>query len=125
MIVWMGYTMFRARTEIVSQGKDLPYNAFTAGIITSGLNPYFYLWWAAVGLLLISRFRQYGLIGLAALILAHWLCDITWLSTISVFIHRTKGLWSRTVHEGIFIACSLLLLGFGVWFVISGIRLMT
>ena len=45
MIIWMGISMFRARTEITQQGKDLPYNAFTAGIFTSVLNPFFWLWW--------------------------------------------------------------------------------
>ena len=41
MILWLGVSMFRARTEVVQKGKDLPYSAFTAGILTSGFNPFF------------------------------------------------------------------------------------
>src|SRR4030042_1359730 len=48
MIVWLGVSMFRARQEVVSKGKDLPYNAFTAGVLTSGFNPFFLLWWATI-----------------------------------------------------------------------------
>ena len=41
MIIWMGISMFRARTEVTQAGKDLPYNALTAGIFTSLFNPFF------------------------------------------------------------------------------------
>ena len=40
MIIWLGVAMFRARTEVIQKGKDLPYNAFVAGILTSGFNPF-------------------------------------------------------------------------------------
>lgn len=123
MIIWLGITMFRARAEVVQRGKDLPYNAFVAGILTSGLNPYFLLWWAMVGLLLIMRFREFGVVGLAALIITHWLVDLAWLSTVSVVVNKTQSLWGQRAQGGIFIACALLLVGFGGWFLFSGIRL--
>ena len=37
MILWLGIGMFRARADVVQKGKDLPYNAFTAGILPAGL----------------------------------------------------------------------------------------
>ena len=123
MIIWLGISMFRARAEVVQRGKDMPYNAFAAGIITSGLNPFFLLWWATIGLLLVMRFQSYGIIGLIALIITHWLCDLVWLSVVSQSIYRTQKLWGQKVQEGIFIVCSLLLVGFGGWFLASGIRL--
>ena len=60
MVIWLGIGMFRVRTEVVTQGRDLPYSAFTAGIITSGLNPFFLLWWATIGSLLVMRFTEFG-----------------------------------------------------------------
>ena len=123
MIIWLGISMFRARTEVAQRGKDMPYNAFAAGIITSGLNPFFLLWWATIGLLLVMRFQSYGIIGLIALIITHWLCDLVWLSIVSQSIYRTQKLWGQKVQEGIFIVCSLLLVGFGGWFLASGIKL--
>ncbi len=123
MIIWLGIAMFRARVEVVRGGKDLPYNAFIAGILTSGFNPFFLLWWATIGSMLIMRFLDFGTIGLITLIVVHWLCDLVWLSFVSIMVYKTHALWGKKVQEGIFITCSLLLVGFGLWFLISGIQL--
>ncbi len=122
MIIWLGVSMFRARTEVVQKGKDLPYSAFTAGILTSGLNPFFLLWWATIGSLLLMRFLDFGMAGLGIFIIAHWLCDLAWLSFISVVVYKTHALWGRQFQSGLFIACSLLLVGFGLWFLVSGLQ---
>ena len=122
MIVWMGIGMFRARLEVVTRGSDIPHSAFTAGIITSGLNPYFLLWWATTGSMLLMRFVDFGGAGLTLFIIVHWLCDLLWLSLVSVVVYRTHSLWGKRVQEWVFIAASLLLVGFGIWFVVSGIQ---
>ncbi len=123
MIIWLGIGMFRARTKVVQEGKELPYGAVTAGIITSGLNPFFLLWWATIGSMLVMKFLDFGTTGLIAFILVHWLCDLVWLSLVSLLIYKTQKLLGRRLQEGIFIACSLLLIGFGGWFLVSGIQL--
>ena len=123
MVIWLGINMFRARAEVVQGGKELPYSAFTAGILTSGLNPFFLVWWATVGSLLIMRFLDFGITGLVLFTIVHWLCDLVWLSLVSVTVYRTRSLWGRKFQEGLFIACSLLLIGFGSWFMISGLQL--
>jgi threonine/homoserine/homoserine lactone efflux protein len=123
MIIWMGISMFRSRTEVVNKGKSVSYNAFVAGILTSGLNPFFLLWWATIGSMLIMRFLDFGLGGLAVFTVVHWLCDLAWLSFVSILVYKTKSLWSKRFHEGVFIVCSLILVGFGSWFLVSGIRL--
>ncbi len=122
MIIWLGISMFRARAKVVHGGKDLPYSAFTAGILTSALNPFFLVWWATIGSLLIMRFLDFGATGLIVFIVVHWLVDLLWLSFISVLVYRTRSLWGRKFQEGLFIACSLLLVGFGGWFVVSGLQ---
>lgn len=122
MIIWLGIAMFRARAEVVLQGRDLPYSAITAGIILSALNPFFLLWWATVGSMLIMRVVDYGAAGLVGFTLVHWSCDLIWLSIVSVLIYRTQALWGRRFQEWLFIGCSLLLVGFGGWFIVSGIQ---
>jgi threonine/homoserine/homoserine lactone efflux protein len=115
--------MFRARLEVTQKGKDLPYNSFVAGILTSGFNPFFLLWWATIGSMLIMRIIEFGVAGLIIFIIVHWLCDLVWLSLVSVVIYRTRALWGRKVQEWLFIVCSLLLVSFGLWFLVSGIQL--
>ena len=123
MIIWMGIAMFRARAEVVQKGKDSLYGAVTAGIFTSGFNPYFLLWWATIGSMLVMKFLGFGIAGLILLVLVHWLCDLVWLSLVSMVFYRTHSLWGLKVQERLFTGCSLLLIGFGGWFLISGIRL--
>ncbi|MFC1932311.1 LysE family transporter [Chloroflexota bacterium] len=123
MIIWLGISMFRARSAVVQEGKDLPYNAFVAGILTSGFNPFFLLWWATIGSMLIMKFLDFGTMGLILFIIVHWLCDLVWLSFVSVLVYKTQSLWGTKFQQGLFITCSLLLIGFGGWFLVSGIRL--
>ncbi|MFC1951918.1 LysE family transporter [Chloroflexota bacterium] len=123
MIVWLGVSMFRTRTEVGQKGKDLPCSAFAAGVFTSGFNPFFLLWWATIGSMLIMKILDSGTIGLMAFIIVHWLIDLVWLSFVSNVVYRTRSLWGIKFHEWLFIACSLLLIGFGAWFLISGIQL--
>ena len=123
MIIWLGTAMFRARAEVAQGSKDLPYNAFIAGILTSGFNPFFLLWWATIGAMLIMRFLEFGTIGLIVFIVAHWLCDLIWLSFVSASVYKTRSLWGMKFQQGLFIASSLLLVGFGGWFLISGLQM--
>ncbi len=122
MIIWLGVGMFRARSKVVREGKDLPYSAFTAGILTSGLNPFFLLWWATIGSMLVMRFTEFGVGGLTVFIVVHWLCDLVWLSFVSVLVYKSRSLWGQRFQEWVFIASSLILAGFGIWFVVSGIQ---
>lgn len=121
VFVWMAIGMFRSRRDVVQTGRDLKYGAVTAGIVTSAINPFFLLWWATAGSMLVMKVMQYGASGLPVFILSHWTCDLVWLSIVSFAIYRTKTLWGPKLQTGIFIICSLLLLGFGGWYIASGI----
>jgi threonine/homoserine/homoserine lactone efflux protein len=122
MIIWMGVGLFRARRQMAREGKDTSYNAFMAGILMSGLNPFFLVWWVTVGTLLLMNFLDaVGNWGLPFFIVVHWLCDLVWLSLVSFTVYRTHSFWGERVQEWVFIVLSLALLYFGVWFIVNGI----
>src|SRR4030043_2120556 len=122
MIVWMGYDLFRARKKLAREGKDTSYNAFIAGILMSGLNPFFLFWWATVGSLLLTSFIDaVGTWGLPFFIVVHWLCDLVWLSLVSFTIFRTHKFWGQRLQEWIFIVLGAALLYFGGQFIVKGI----
>jgi threonine/homoserine/homoserine lactone efflux protein len=122
MIIWMSYDLFRSRNKIVREGKDTSYNAFVAGILMSGLNPFFLFWWATAGLAILQKFfESVGVWGLPFFILVHWACDLIWLSLISYSIFKTHKFWGQKLQELIFILLSILLVYFGIQFVIQGI----
>ena len=122
MIIWMGISLFRARREMAREGKDTTYNAFVAGIILTGFNPFFLVWWVTVGSLLLMTFLEaVGAWGLPFFIIVHWLCDLVWLTIVSVVIFKTHSFLSLRLQEWIFIVLSLLLVYFGGQFIVKGI----
>lgn len=122
MIVWMGIGLFRARLQLAREGKDTTYNAFIAGILMSGLNPFFLVWWVTVGSLLLLNFLDaVGVWGLPLFIIVHWLCDLVWLSLVSFTVYRTHSFWGERLQEWVFIILSLALLYFGGQFIVKGI----
>jgi threonine/homoserine/homoserine lactone efflux protein len=122
MIVWMAYDLFRARKKLAREGRDTSYNAFVAGILMSGLNPFFLFWWATVGSLLLTQFIDaVGTWGMPFFIIVHWLCDLVWLSLVSYMIFKTHKFWGEKVQEWIFIVLSVALLYFGGQFMVKGI----
>jgi len=123
ILIWLGASMFKARARVIEVGTDLPYNSVVAGVVTSALNPFFILWWATIGSKLIMDSLEFGTTGFALLIPVHWLCDLVWLSFVSILVYKTKSLWGRKFQGGLFASCSLLLIGFGAWFLVSGIQM--
>jgi threonine/homoserine/homoserine lactone efflux protein len=122
MIIWMGIGLFRSRKVMSGEGKDTTYSAFTTGIIMTGLNPFFLVWWVTIGsLLLMSFLAEVGAWGLPFFIVVHWLCDLVWLSLVSFSIYKTRKFWSQKTQEWVFIFLSLVLLYFGAQFIVKAI----
>ena len=53
------------------------------GVILSGANPYFLLWWATVGLAITGQAMELGVMALVLFALLHWACDLGWLEVLS------------------------------------------
>ncbi len=122
MIIWMGFDLFRARRKLAREGKDTRYSAFTAGILMSGLNPFFLVWWVTVGSLLLMNFlNAVGGWGLPLFIVVHWLCDLVWLSIVSFTIFKTHKFWGQSIQELVFVLLGVLLAYFGAMFIIRGV----
>jgi len=124
MLVWMGYGMIRSRQEqtaMEANSRSLLRGPIAAGVATTAANPYFFLWWATVGALLISRSLTFGLTGFLLLTMTHWLCDLGWDTLVSFLTYRSRSLWTPLVHRVVFTACGLTLAGFGIYFAISAL----
>jgi threonine/homoserine/homoserine lactone efflux protein len=91
------------------------------GILTTALNPGFFVWWMTVGAILISIAVGFGLWILVIFALIHWSCDFIFDYFVTFSVHRTKHLWSEKTHKIVFGTCGVLLLAFGIWFIISSV----
>ncbi|MBU2560295.1 LysE family translocator [archaeon] len=117
LLIYLGYGMLRAMGKASENSMDLPYSSFTAGAITTGAAPYFWLWWATIGLNLITRAAAYGLAGFVIFMIVHWLCDLASYTVISRTINKSKNIWSENVHKAVFGGFGLMLAVFGAWFI--------
>ncbi len=119
MLIVMGAMVIRNLTRSQNTALDLPYNSLVTGIVMTGANPYFFIWWATIGIALIATAAGFGILGLAIFAVVHWSCDLLWEQFISTVVFRTKRLWTRKVEIIVFSVCALVLVGFGIWFCIS------
>ena len=119
MLIFMGAMVVRGMRKNLGEAPDLPYNSFVTGIVMTGANPYFFLWWATIGIALIVTAAEFGIWGLVAFVVVHWACDLVWEQVVSMSVFRTRHLWTRKVQRIVFGICALVLVGFGVWFCVS------
>ncbi len=125
VLIYMGKGIFNSKkvSQAVSQDKATS-KATMAGAITSILNPYFILWWVTVGTALIIRSAIFGVLGLVVLGIVHWLCDFIWYSLISCGLYYSGKIWERKVQLILLKVSSLMLISFGIWFIISSFKWM-
>ena len=119
MLILMGLMVFRSTRKTVDEVADFPYNSLTTGIIMTGANPYFFLWWATIGIALIAGAAEFGIYGLLLFAVVHWLCDAFWEQFVSMSVFKTRHLWTQKVQKIVFSICALVLVGFGGWFCFS------
>ncbi len=97
-------------------------NMLIAGAVLSISNPYFIIWWSAVGLTLImSSYVAYGIAGITVFYIGHMIADISWFTFVAALISKTRHLINIKLYKGIIIALGVCLIGFGVRFFISAI----
>jgi len=86
------------------------------GIVLTGANPYFLVWWATVGLALATQALQWGALALVAFAVVHWLCDLVWLEILSLLGFKGSAAFGPRAQRAVSAACALVLLGFGAKF---------
>ena len=120
LMLFLGASMFRGRKNYAISGKEsIPYGPVVAGVITTATNPYFLLWWATVGAVLVLNAQFFGPIIVLVFAIVHWSCDLGWYTLTTFVVFRTKHLWTQRVHEIIFGSCGVIMMAFGVYFILG------
>lgn len=99
-------------------------NPILAGILFTGVNPFFFMWWISIGVKLISDSLQslgYPL-GLVFLFFVHIWMDYAWLGLSSYFTSRGIKIVGSQYHKFIIILLTLPLFYYGINFILVGIR---
>jgi threonine/homoserine/homoserine lactone efflux protein len=94
-----------------------------AGILTSLSNPYWTIWWATIGLGYIVLSRHLGMSGLVSFYAGHILSDLSWYSFVALVLTMGRKAISDRIYRGIVGLCGFFLLGFGLYFAYSGVKM--
>jgi threonine/homoserine/homoserine lactone efflux protein len=119
MLLYLGFRMFRATHETLGAVGGLPASSLVTGIVITGTNPAFYMWWATAGAVLITGAARFGLVGVILLAVVHLPCDLVWSEFLSIGTFGSRRWWTQKVQRIVFGVCALVLAGFGVWFCLS------
>jgi len=117
MLFYLGFRMFRTATNAQGEVGGLPASSLVTGIVLTGTNPGFYMWWMTIGMDLIVRATHFDLIGILLFSVVHWLCDLGWYEFLSAGTFKSRKWWTPKTQRIIFSSCASLLIGFGIWFI--------
>ncbi len=96
------------------------YGPFVAGVVLSGLNPFFLIWWFTIGVKLISDamalWPGYGMLVMFGL---HIWMDFAWLGATAFLASRGGRLLSERSRRVIGVAVGGLLVYFGASFIVK------
>jgi len=118
IMIYMGFKMVKTEKKTNDESERVKHSSIVAGILTTGANPYFLLWWATIGAALIVNAAIFEFMGFLVFAITHWLCDLCWNTFVSITVFKSRRFWTKKVHNVIFGFCFLVLVGFGAWFII-------
>ena len=120
LVLFGGMTLSGARGAVISTDVSIERlsDPVTAGFVTSVTNPYFWIWWFSVGSALLLSSLSQGIAGLVAFTAGHWASDLGWFTVVSVSVHYSKAMLSDRMYREILLLCGILLILFGIWFLI-------
>jgi threonine/homoserine/homoserine lactone efflux protein len=121
IMIYMGLQMVKTENKTSEEYEKAKHSALVAGIVTTVANPYFLLWWATVGAVLIMNTTIFGFAGFLIFAIVHWLCDLLWNTFVSITVFKSRRFWTERVQKIVFGFCFMVLTGFGIWFIASAL----
>ena len=104
----------------IFEGKHGP---FLAGIILSGLNPFFLIWWFTIGFKLITdAITLYSFIGIGIMFAFHIWMDYAWICLVGFLSSKGKKILSDKKYTIFMIVISGVLVYFGIAFLLQAIH---
>ena len=110
-------TVLQNNKNITSIPKHSP---LVTGIVLSALNPFFIIWWLTIGFKLISDAMWiWAFSGIVIVFFLHIWMDFVWLGGISFLASKSSKILSNRNYKFIMIGLSLLLVYFGITFLVD------
>ena len=108
------HSVFKQKIDAGVQTKNKP---ILAGIILSGLNPFFIIWWLTIGLKLISDALVFwSFWGIGIMFVFHIWMDFAWLSSTAYLSSKVSKILSNKNFKLLLIGLTAVLVYFGIVF---------
>lgn len=138
VLLWFGWGIYKntksgdvcldfaeAETSSAGETNRPSIHPWILGIILSLTNPYWFLWWATVGVSYVVVAMSSGTTGLVTFFTGHILSDLAWFSFVSFIVHTGRSFISGRVYRGVLIFCAAFLVLLGCWFAYDGFHKLT
>ncbi len=107
------------KETVETEGRFSSKNPLFLGTLFTGLNPYFIIWWLTVGLtLIVTALELASFIGVAIMYVAHVWMDYAWLIGTAYLAKKGTNLTGKKGYKILIIIFGLILVYFGVNFII-------
>ena len=109
-----GVSVLRLKREFKGGRGGYAYNPLLLGLLLTGLNPYFLLWWLSVGMPLIRMSMSMGLQVLLVMYAAHVWMDYFWLALMSLAGEGSVKILRSRGYGALLVALGIVLILFGL-----------
>ena len=119
----IGLDLLQGIKQAKIDSSNDPHSPLMAGIILSLANPYFLIWWATIGSILIFRSITFGLLGFAIFMVLHWSCDFFWCYFLSALSFKGGQFFGKRLQQVLFLICGVFLLFFSAKFIYDAAKI--
>ena len=119
----IGFDLLQGIKQAKIDSSNDPHSPLMAGIILSLANPYFLIWWATIGSILIFRSITFGLLGFAIFMVLHWSCDFFWCYFLSALSFKGGQFFGKRLQQVLFLICGIFLLFFSSKFIYDAAKI--
>jgi threonine/homoserine/homoserine lactone efflux protein len=114
----------RIRSPETFAGRDRrSRGSLTLGLLLTGLNPFFIVWWLTVGgKVILDAVLLASLLGVLIMYASHIWMDYAWLTTVAYLAGRGRGLIGTRTYRLMLALFAIVLLYFGGVFVSSALQ---
>jgi len=119
-LTWMGIGLVRQafRPKVEAAGAGLHgHGSVASGLLTSALNPYWYVWWVTQPTLLLAGAVRLGCLGVAVFFAGHLAADLGWYSLVALGVASGRRFLEGWGHKVLVLVCAIIL------FIMAGVFL--
>jgi len=116
------YFTFKDSPKVKKQYMSSYHRLFFMGIILTGLNPYFIIWWLTAGAKLIILSLEFAAFtGVIFMFVCHVWMDYVWLTSIAYFSKKGTNTLGFKWYRTLIVIFSLVLVYFGISFIFDAL----